>query len=133
MERTSWKKAEVQFLKDNCALYTNEELRKRLERDFGKIVTTKQVRNKVYRITKEYGQKQNVSSLCWDCYRSCGEGRGCSWVNSCSVTPVTGWKIIEKPLRQPQTKKRLKTNGKANNIIVLQCPLYLGDVKAFLP
>ena len=70
MERIIWKKAEVQFLKDNFMLLTNEELRNRLERDFGKMVTTKQLRNKVYRITKECGQKQNVSSLCWDCYRS---------------------------------------------------------------
>lgn len=131
MERIIWKKAEVQFLKDNFMLLTNEELRNRLERDFGKLVTTKQLRNKVYRITKECGQKQNVSSLCWDCYRSCGEGRGCPWVNSCSVTPVIGWEIIEKPLRQPQTKKRLKTKGETNNIVVLKCPLFLGDAKTY--
>lgn len=131
MERTIWKKDEVQFLKDNWMLLTNEELRNRLERDFDKMVTTKQVRNKVYRIKKEYGQKQNVSSLCWDCYRSCGEGRGCPWVNSCSVMPVTGWEIIEKPLRQPQTKKRLKTKGETNNIVVLKCPLFLGDAKTY--
>ena len=114
MERIIWKKAEVQFLKDNFMLLTNEELRNRLERDFGKMVTTKQLRNKVYRITKECGQKQNVP-----------------WVNSCSVTPVIGWEIIEKPLRQPQTKKRLKTKGETNNIVVLKCPLFLGDAKTY--
>ena len=128
MERVVWKQEEVQFLKENKGLLNNEDLCKGLYRRFGKSVTVKQIRNKLYMLNSQNGGDHN-SSICWDCYRASGEGRGCPWVDSSSSKPVNGWETIERPLKQPETNKRLNSKGEIkNNLIVIKCPLFLGEV-----